>query len=127
MSLIVKIIKRHQPGVKGGGEASYSGAIECKETITEMEFVQMYMKKIRTSEAQAVFCCLNFQQLLSELLCDSKNVQFSMLGTVSANIKSETVKYRKDFKLDHIKSVGVHLRANSRFKEKILNSLKLIR
>ena len=126
MSLIVKIIKKCHPGVKGGGEPLYCGAIECNETVTESEFVQMYMKKIRTSEAQAVFCCLNFQQLLSELICDSKNVQFSMLGTVSARIKSKTVKNRKDFKLDHIKSVGANILANMRFKEKLLNSLKLV-
>lgn len=127
MSLLIKIIKRCQPGVKGGGEVSYSGAIESTETITEMEFVQMYMKKIRTSEVQAYSCCIRFQELLRDLLCDSKNIQFSMLGTVSARIKSKTVKNRKDFKLNHIKSVGAYLRANSRFKEKILNSLKLIR
>ncbi len=52
MSLLIKIIKRHQPGVKGGGEVSYSGAIDSTETITEKEFVQMYMKKIRMSEGQ---------------------------------------------------------------------------
>ena len=119
MSINFKIKKTTQPDIKGGGKALYCGAIECKETITESEFVQMYMKKIRTSEAQAVFCCLNFQALLTELICDSKNVQFSMLGTVSASIKSKTVKNRKDFKLDHIKSVGVNILANMRFKEKL--------
>ncbi len=52
MSITFKIKKTTQPGVKGGGEASYSGAIESKGTITEKEFVQMYMKKIRMSEGQ---------------------------------------------------------------------------
>ncbi|NLO41764.1 MAG: hypothetical protein GX109_01855 [Bacteroidales bacterium] len=127
MSLIVKIIEKCHPGVKGGGETLYSGAIEHRETVTEEEFVNMFMEMTHLSHPQALLCCCNFQVLLSQLLCDSRNVQLSMLGTFYTSLRCKTAKNRKDFRLKNIKSVEVNLLTNNRLKKELLSSLVLKR
>jgi hypothetical protein len=127
MSLFVKIIEKCHPGVKGGGETLYSGAIVRSETVTEEEFIRMYMEMTRVSHGQALMCCCNFQVLLSQLLSDSRNVQLSMLGTFYTSLRCKTVKNRKDFRLKNIKSVEVNLLTNNCLKKELLSNLILKR
>jgi predicted histone-like DNA-binding protein len=115
-----RVIKRGEPGVKGGGNQKYFAGIAINGEITIDDMVVEIEKFSALSEPDIRGVIIAVENVIQKALADTKIVRMEKLGTFYPNLRSEGKEKEEEVNQTVIKSIHVNYRPGKR----ILDAMK---
>lgn len=119
MTINFKAVKKGEAGVKGGGAYMYHAAATNRKVIDTHNLSQMLADRCTVRRADVTAVLTGLSELMSELLCDGKSVQFEEIGIFSTTLVSELKHSPEEVKEGTISGVRVQFRADKELKEQL--------
>jgi predicted histone-like DNA-binding protein len=119
MGIQYKVVKKAQPGVKGGGAYRYHAAATGRKIAGTRELSRMLAERctVRPADVKAVLTGL--ADLMAELLIKGQSVQFDEIGIFSTSLISELKNTPEEVKESTISGVRIQFRADKNLKKQM--------
>ncbi len=122
MPIRYKVVKKAQAGIKGGGDFKYHAAATGRKVTGTHELSRMLADRCTVRRADVKAVLTGLAELMPELLCDGKSVQFDEIGIFSATLICQLKNSPEEVKESTISGVRIQFRADKELKKQLNSS-----